>query len=223
VRSEFEGTQFGASARGPVSDEGLWRGEQKLMCQFKNGLDHGTYSGVDTDLVATMKANFRSGELAKATGVSTDTLRHYEKLGILTRPQRTQNGYRIYPPESFERVRLIRNALDSGFTLRELKNILSVRDAGGAPCRQVVELARDKVRELGAQIERLCCLRDSIKLTVIDWDRRLSETPAVGRAHLLESLSGVLNGNSVKGESDEHFASSVRAGNTGFRQRPKRN
>ena len=96
-------------------------------------------SGVDTKSVATISKvrNLRSGELAEVAGVSTDTLRHYERLGILKKPPRTEGGYRVYPPEALDRVRLIRNALASGFTLPELVRILKVRDTGGTPCRQV--------------------------------------------------------------------------------------
>jgi MerR family Zn(II)-responsive transcriptional regulator of zntA len=87
-------------------------------------------------------------------------------LGILKKPPRTEGGYRSYPPEALERVHLIRNALASGFTLRELTTILRVRDAGGAPCQQVAELAREKVRQLEIQITQLTRLRDSLKLTI---------------------------------------------------------
>ncbi len=57
------------------------------------------------------KAYVRAGELARATGVSTDTLRHYERKGVLGRPRRSANGYREYPPEALERVLLVRRAL----------------------------------------------------------------------------------------------------------------
>ena len=59
----------------------------------------------------------RSGELAKLTGVSTDTLRHYERLGMPARPKRTDAGYRLYP--AVKRIQLARRALGVGFTLGE--------------------------------------------------------------------------------------------------------
>jgi DNA-binding transcriptional MerR regulator len=117
-----------------------------VMPILRNVLDPGMDSRVDTccmTAVGSPKWNFRSGDLARAAGVSADTLRHYERLGILKRPPRTEGGYRSYPPEALDRVHLIRNALASGFTLRELTTILRVRDAGGAPCQQVAELARE--------------------------------------------------------------------------------
>ncbi|MDQ3744132.1 MAG: MerR family transcriptional regulator, partial [Acidobacteriota bacterium] len=73
-----------------------------------------------------------SGELARLAGVSTDTLRHYERKGVLPKPRRLGNGYRKYPTNSVERVRLIRRALSVGFTLDELGKFLKARDRGQA-------------------------------------------------------------------------------------------
>jgi len=66
--------------------------------------------------------------LADASGVSADTVRHYERLGLLPRTVRTAAGYRRFPPESVDRVRLIQRALTVGFSLRELAAILERRD-----------------------------------------------------------------------------------------------
>jgi len=69
----------------------------------------------------------RSGQVERQTGVSTDTLRHYERLGLLPLPQRTSGNYREYPPTSPQRVELIQRALTIGFSLPELKTILATR------------------------------------------------------------------------------------------------
>jgi DNA-binding transcriptional MerR regulator len=113
---------------------GLLRRPRRL----KITLDPRTGSGVDTDKY------MRSGELARECGVSTDTLRHYERIGVLPRPKRTASGYREYPADAGKRVRLVRRALGIGFTLDELAGILQTRDAGGAPCREVRALAESK-------------------------------------------------------------------------------
>ena len=91
---------------------------------------------------------FSSGELARLVGVSTDTLRHYERKGILHRPRRAPNGYREYPEEALERVKLVRIALTVGFTLNEAQAHLECRDAGGAPCHDVRALAAGKLSEI---------------------------------------------------------------------------
>jgi DNA-binding transcriptional MerR regulator len=90
----------------------------------------------------------RSGELARRAGVSADTIRHYERLGLLKAPPRTQSGYREYPREALDRVRLIRRALAVGFSLSQLAEILRVRDRGGIPCRTVFAGAQSKLEQL---------------------------------------------------------------------------
>jgi len=75
-------------------------------------------------------ASMGSGELAKLTGVSTDLLRHYERIVVLTFPLRTAHGYRRYAPEALERVRTVRRALSIGFSLPELARVLEFVGAG---------------------------------------------------------------------------------------------
>lgn len=130
----------------------------------------------------------KSGKLADECGVSTDTLRHYERIGVLPRPRRLRSGYREYPPEAVKRVRLVRRALEIGFTLEELAGILKVRDSGGAPCHEVRALAEKKLELLIRKIEDLCDLRDHMRDVLADWDKRLRETPRGARAGLLEAL-----------------------------------
>ncbi|MBV9960016.1 MAG: MerR family DNA-binding protein [Acidobacteria bacterium] len=121
--------------------------------------------------------------------MSPDTLRHYERKGVLARPRRAANGYREYPMEALERVELIRRALSVGFTLDELARFLSVRDAGGAPCQDVRELAAAKLSDVQARLRDLKLLRDELSGTLRDWDARLSEVAPGGRARLLENLT----------------------------------
>lgn len=83
---------------------------------------------------------------------------------------------------------MIRNALAIGFTLDELTRILKVRDSGGTPCREVAAMADEKISHLDSQIEQLIQLRDSLKVTVKDWERRLKKMLDGDRAGLLESL-----------------------------------
>jgi DNA-binding transcriptional MerR regulator len=130
----------------------------------------------------------RSSELAKECGVSTDTLRHYERVGVLAKPHRTQSGYRQYPPEAVKRVRLVRRALEIGFTLEELAAVLRVRDSGGAPCREVRALAAVKLDQVSQRIEDLRDLRDHMRRVLADWDQRLASVPSGARAGLLEAL-----------------------------------
>jgi DNA-binding transcriptional MerR regulator len=131
----------------------------------------------------------RSGDLARRAGVSTDTLRNYERKGLLARPRRSANGYREYPASDLDRVRLVRSALGIGFTLDELSRILSVRDRGGAPCHQVRDLAGTKLAEVEAQLVDLKALRDDLRSLLKNWDKLLAKNPPPDRAGLLESLA----------------------------------
>ncbi|HXQ36318.1 MAG TPA: heavy metal-responsive transcriptional regulator [Anaerolineales bacterium] len=134
------------------------------------------------------KEFLNSGELAKSAGVSTDTLRHYERKGVLARPQRSRNGYRQYPANALDRVRLVRRALAVGFTLDELAGILRLRDGGGSPCHEVRAMAAAKLAQVESQLSDLIALRDELRTTLKDWDGLLKRKPTGGQAHLLESL-----------------------------------
>jgi len=141
----------------------------------------------------------RSGQLARQTGVSTDTLRHYERLGLLPLPQRTAGNYLEYPPTSPQRVELIRRALTIGFSLPELKTILAVRDKGGAPCRHVRDLLRSKIHNLDQQIRNLVSLRAEMNRLSGEWDKRLRRTKSGQVAQLLENVPRRSNGRVVSG------------------------
>jgi len=135
-----------------------------------------------------------AGQLARIAGVSTDSLRHYERVGVLPKPGRTAAGYRRYAPEAAGRVRMIRKALTVGFTLRELARILRVREKGGAPCREVREIAARKLAQLDQQLADLAALRTHPQHLLANWDDRLDRTPAGARAGLLEALAEAPSG-----------------------------
>lgn len=128
----------------------------------------------------------RSGELAKASGLSTDTLRHYERKGVLPPVRRLSNGYRVYPPDSVERLRLIQRALAVGFTLDELAKFLKARDRGQAPCQEVRALAAEKLTEIESRLRELLQVRDELRATITEWDSRLMNKNPGERSNLLQ-------------------------------------
>ena len=137
---------------------------------------------------AAHSGSWAIGKLAKATGVSTDTLRHYERKGVL-HSQRAGNGYREYPEDALERVRMVRQGLAIGFTLDELSAIFKVFDRGGAPCQQVRSLAANKLAQIETHLEEVIALRDDLKNALEDWDKRLAKTKSGQRAGLLKTLA----------------------------------
>jgi len=138
--------------------------------------------------VLSESLSLQIGEIAKLAGVSPDTIRHYERVGVLPHPPRTQGGYRRFSPQAVSRVRLIRNALAIGFSLSELASVLRVKYAGGIPCKSVHSLAKGKLQLLRQQIEDLRRLRKHMEGILRGWDRRIAQTPRGRRAELLESL-----------------------------------
>ena len=140
----------------------------------------------------------RIGELAKTAGVSTDTLRHYERKGVLGKPGRSTNGYREYSEGALDRVRLVRRALAVGFTLDELSSVLKVRDRGGVPCQRVRELAVEKLSAVESQLSELSTLRDELRSTLKDWDTRLARTGPGASAGLLEALASTAINHTTK-------------------------
>lgn len=136
-----------------------------------------------------LKMRLLIGELAKKTGVSTDTLRHYERKGVIAPPIRSANGYRVYSPETIERVKLVRHALAVGFTLDELSAIFTERKKGEKPCGKVFSMATAKLEDLYDRIVEMLSLRDELQNLVQNWSERLSETEADEKpAFLLETL-----------------------------------
>jgi DNA-binding transcriptional MerR regulator len=130
----------------------------------------------------------RSGALAKAVGVSPDTIRYYERIGVLPAASRTDSGYRLYPASAVDRVRLVQRALCIGFTLTELAEILKVRDAGGTPCQRVYQLARKKLNGIAADIKALKRTERYLKEVLSDWEDRIQRAGRGQKSHLLHSL-----------------------------------
>lgn len=144
--------------------------------------------------MSSEKSLYLSGELAELAGVSTDTLRYYERKGVLARPLRKANDYRQYPATALPRVRLVRRALAVGFTLDELATVLSVRDHGGAPCMEVRALAAAKLSDIENRLREMSELRRELRTVLKDWDKRLEQRAPGQRAHLLETLNAGRNG-----------------------------
>jgi DNA-binding transcriptional MerR regulator len=108
------------------------------------------------------------GEVAREAGVSVDTVRFYERVGVLPAPERTESGYRDYEPRTVERIRFTRELQAIGFTLADAVDALAAHDAGGATCeserwRLDAALARvdAKLAELNALRGRIVVARDA--------------------------------------------------------------
>ena len=103
-----------------------------------------------------MTKRLKIGEVAQRCEVSTDTLRYYEKRGLIEEPERFESsGYRAFSPEVIERIAFIDRAQQLGFTLGEIKELLALRADDEASCAEIRELAESKARQIRQQITEL--------------------------------------------------------------------
>jgi DNA-binding transcriptional MerR regulator len=130
----------------------------------------------------------RIGQVASATGISVDSIRYYERLGVLPPAQRSTAGYRMYSEQVINRVTLVQRALQFGFSLKELATFLKSRDAGAPPCRAVRDAAEAMLAHMEERIRDMTRARTAMRKTLRDWDTRLAKTPSNAPARLLESL-----------------------------------
>jgi DNA-binding transcriptional MerR regulator len=144
--------------------------------------------GFTLSVMPATRAGYRSGELAAKAGVSADTLRHYERRGLIAAVERLPNGYRSYRVEALDRVLLIQRALSVGFSLDELARLLRARERGHPPCREVRALAARKLEEVEQQLQSLTDFRAALQTTLRDWDARLDRRRGEEPARLLDSL-----------------------------------
>ena len=101
----------------------------------------------------------RVGELAQVVGVSPDTVRYYERAGLLPAPARTAGGYRAYDAGAVDRLRFIQGAQRLGLRLRDIADLLAIRDTGVCPCEPAEQLLHRRLAELDAEMARLSRLR----------------------------------------------------------------
>ena len=130
------------------------------------------------------------GQLARQAGVKSDTVRFYERAGLLPHPERTAAGYRAYPPKAANRLRFIRQAQVLGLSLGEIKRVLRMRDSGKLPCDFVIELAQRRLREVERELADLEGVRDSLRRYVRHWKRTANPDAcaAVQFCNLIEEI-----------------------------------
>jgi MerR family copper efflux transcriptional regulator len=134
----------------------------------------------------------RIGELAQSAGVTVDTIRYYERIGVIPKARRASNGYRDYASDVRNRLRIIRNAVSLGFPLKEITKLLRIRDAGGAPCAQVRDYAVTLVDQIDRRIAEMKAERKAMLAMIDHWNLKLAKTTPGTRAHLLDAIdSGV--------------------------------
>jgi MerR family mercuric resistance operon transcriptional regulator len=112
--------------------------------------------------------------LAKASGVHLETVRYYERIGLMPKPARAANGYRAYGPEHVRRLSFIRRAREIGFSVAQIKELLGLAEPGRASCAEVQNLAAAHLAEVRAKIADLRKLETILASAL---ERCLSGTP----------------------------------------------
>ena len=102
------------------------------------------------------------GQVANAAGVGVETIRFYEREGLLRRPARPTRGHREYPESAVRRVKFIRRAQELGFTLREIQELIALQEAPVTDCAEVCKLAGLKVEEIDTKIADLGRIRTAL-------------------------------------------------------------
>ena len=124
------------------------------------------------------------GELARQGGVNLETIRYYERQGLLPKPPRSPAGYRLFSPDDLRRLRFIRRAQELGFSLREIKELLALRIDPSGTSMDVRRRAEAKIADVEGKINSLRAMKKSLaRLTAA-----CSGEGSVGDCPILESL-----------------------------------
>ena len=110
------------------------------------------------------------GEVSRLSGIGIETLRFYEKQGLLHHATRTQGNYRLYRAEALERLEFIKRAQVLGFTLAEIAQIIKEKESGNNPCFEVREIVRRKLAELDERMKEMRRYRNELAAALAEWD-----------------------------------------------------
>ena len=130
------------------------------------------------------------GQVAKRAGVNIQTVRFYERKGLVLPERRTDSGYRMYTAEAVRRILFVRHAQEMGFSLREIEDLLSLRIDPGMTCADVKIRAETKRTEVERKIDKLSHMQKALEMLVArcDGDGPVSECP------IIEALDSVNDG-----------------------------
>lgn len=143
-----------------------------------------------------MSAAVKIGQVARETGLSIDTIRFYEKEGLLRRSARTEGGFRLFGPREIQALRFIRKCQELGFSLDEIRELLILRGEDVPACSHVKELLEQKLARVVKKIEELQTLEHGLRVALRKCDRGLKTS---GMSHegccpVLEEISRATGG-----------------------------
>ena len=119
---------------------------------------------------------FRIGEISERLGISTDSIRLYEKKGLIEKPVRGTNGYRLYSESIVPSIKFIINAKAMGFTLKEIKELLDVSYTSDKTCEDVRTIAVNKLEAIEQRLVELNKLKEALRELIDTCDKRRGDT-----------------------------------------------
>lgn len=108
--------------------------------------------------------SLKIGQVAKEASVNIETIRYYERLKLVPKPERTESGYRVFTTEVVQRIRFIKRSQDLGFTLTEIQELLALTESGERTCEQVREFATQKLNEIELKIRDLQNIQSALQV-----------------------------------------------------------
>jgi MerR family mercuric resistance operon transcriptional regulator len=126
-----------------------------------------------------------TARLAHEGGVNVETIRYYERHGLLPKPPRTHSGYRVFSDEAVTRLRFIKHAQDLGFSLKEIKELLALRVKPGSSCSDVRQRAEAKITDVDQKIQHL----QAIKGALVELTSACSGRGPATRCTILQALN----------------------------------
>jgi len=120
----------------------------------------------------TSRSSLKIGEVSQISGIGIEALRFYERSGILGKPARTTSGYRLYDADVLDRLAFIKKAQTLGFSLDEIRRIISESKTGECPCEEVREIVRRRLTELDERLREMRRYRKELAATLSGWDEQ---------------------------------------------------
>lgn len=125
------------------------------------------------------------GEVATRANLATATIRYYESIGLLEQSSRSASGYRRYTERTVEELHFIRKGQALGFSLDELREILSLSRSGVTPCAHVLSLGHRHLAAIEARLQQLALFRDQLQSELAKWDQQATDATCEGLCRLI--------------------------------------
>lgn len=126
----------------------------------------------------------RIGELARAAGTKAETIRYYEREGILPRADRTDSNYRDYSGDHLVKLSFVRRSRELGFSMAQVRELLAMSDRADKPCHSVDLMVQEQIAEVDRKIVNLVNLREELSQMLMS-----CEAEKIGECRIVESLS----------------------------------